>query len=281
MKISHLLITSSLLVCAPFTFAQNLQGNGNVAHISIVALSAKPSPIYRKSTDAEVAELEKIAAEIRKKGILYKDYKAVTGVFFPPREDSIPPTSLFFTTKDKKKEKSNRVIIGFNRILPPAPVPLGKPIKLTQESESEPYLNFLPIKKPAQLLVFLTPSGDGKTPWKEAPKTNVVQLDSDEMRKYDAYVKNFSSKVVAFILGQEGVAKPIVLKPGQSRKLAVNPAVRMQRFVAIDKRKRTLIRKSIRPRKGVLNVYAFYNANPETNKGRSVGVVCSAVVKLP
>jgi len=207
-------------------------------------------------------------------------------VFLPPLRGAVPPIALYFKSDHRLEDGSgwNRLRIGFNNATGIQQVPSELPIKLYRraEGDSKSYVSYLVIPSlPAasQTLVFLLPRSRSEKPWVKVPKLSLLNLGAKALRKKNLLVRNFSSEPVVFMIDAQ---KPRVLASGQRQSLKLTQNGRYHRIEAAlaTKESISLINTSVRVPDDALTVIAFYNARPETNAGKSVGVFRTTVSKL-
>jgi len=207
-------------------------------------------------------------------------------VLLPPLRGAVPPAALYFKPDHELDESSgwSRLRIGFNNATGIQKVPSELPIKLYRraEGDSKSYVSYLVIPSlPAasQTLVLLLPRTRSEKPWAKAPKLSVLNLGAKALRKKNLLVRNFSSEPVMFVVDAQ---KLRVLAPGQRRSLELTQNGGRHRIEAVlaSRNKVSLINTSVRVPDDALSVVAFYNARPETNAGKSVGVFRTTVSKL-
>lgn len=270
---------------------------GAAAHMSVVALGPIPTRRYKMPDDDDLEDIESEAdgesGDDRGDGG-DKDEKSRPArdsggggipILLPPLAGAVPPPALFYKLPKVSKGGNPwaRMRVGFNNATSVSRVHAGVPLDLhyRDRDRSSGYRSYLklPALEPwSQVVVFLTPSKDGETPWKNDPHMSVLNLRSQALRDKNVLVRNFSNEAVAFVIDDNA---PVTLKSGQRRSFKIERKAGFHRVAAIKLNgKVPVLKTSVRVPANTLNVFAFYNAEPQTNGGKNVGAFRTTLSKL-
>ena len=222
------------------------------AQICLVALGPKPSRRYQKSGGGEDA------------------------IMLLPQPGEIPPAKLYyksiaFTEKEphwKTLKLSFNTPSGMQNIAPDIELTLYQKIKGTDE-----YIKYIVIPPgiaESQRVIFLVPSIIKKKPWSEPPLVRLIHLDKKTLEDKRLLLKNLSQitilhafrdslatvpsmKSVSYPFSKSGRLCRLEARYGEPQTIIYNTAIKM----GVD---------------GGLQIFVFYDINPETNSGKSVGV---------
>ncbi|BDS05983.1 hypothetical protein NT6N_10230 [Oceaniferula spumae] len=258
------------------------------AYISVVALGPVPQRKYKMPDEKD---LEKIAGEDGdgrpdRKGQAKPDAGAgAIPILLPTVSGAIPPAALYYKSpKPKEGNPWARLRVGYNNATSITPVPAGITLKLHQldreeNSEYKTYMTVPPMVPATQVILFLTPDGTGSRPWMKTPKISTLNIRSEALRDKNIIVRNFSSKAVTVKIAS---GEPEVLNGGQRKSFNVEQKGSFTQIAAmIATSRQPLINTVVRLPAKTLTVLAFYDADPVTNGGKSVGVFRTTVSKLP
>jgi len=250
------------------------------AHVTVIALgpiAKKRYHIPKTRKKNEGGEVEEGAEAILEEGL---------PELLPPKEGESPPAALYFKTRKNAKDY-DRIRIGFNN---PASINKLKPNKQhrlyrrNEESGADykDYLTIPALAEHSQTLLFLTQESKRSNRWLNKPVLNAINLNTKALKKARLHMKNLSSERVYLRIGN---SEPTVLMPGASYIYKGENNQSMLRVIAGKGRGGNipLIRTGIRVPAGNLTTFAFYNADPATNSGKTVGVcrVVTTRLKLP
>jgi len=259
------------------------------AYVSVVALGPVPQRKY-KMPDAK--DLEKIAGaggddRPERKG----QGKADSGageipILLPPVSGSTPPSALYYKSPKPPSGGNpwSRFRVGYNNATSISPVPAGITLelhKLDRDNNSgyKSYMTIPPMVPASQVIIFLTPGDTGTRPWRKDPRISALNIRSQALLDKNFIVRNFSSKAVALKLAG-GEAE--VINAGERKIYNVEQQGKYTQVAAIiASSRKPLINTVVRVPKKTLTVLAFYDADPVTNGGKSVGVFRTTVSKLP
>lgn len=203
----------------------------------------------------------------------------------PPLEGAVPPSLLYFKTQEGRAKNPSwmRLHVGFNRSAQISKVPSGKVLQLFKMDthHGKSYTNYvkLPEMNPgSQVLALIHPRKSGNKPWLKEPSISVLNLHSKALADKNVLVRNFSNKPLGFVIGSE---KSLILASGQRRSFQICPNEKGQRIVAYTRgvKRVPILKTSIRLSQQMLTVIAFYDANPQANAGKPVGVFRATVNK--
>ena len=283
-------IICSLVACLSVSslFAQNhaLKSNSdkNSQLVSVIALGPKPQRRYKMPDEEETGKLERKMSESLPKATASapKAPKSRTGtagrqaVMLSVSKYAAPPTQLFYK-KSGARQKA-KLSVRFNNQGGFSKLPSHKPIEFYNSSKKGAQLVFtLPSIKPdTSSLFFLTPTGKGNKLWEPKPKVTYIPLTWSENLETRVILLNPSRQVVQIHLSN---GKKLALKPGSKQHVDLTPPNNGKRITLIakgTKDRKIAIQDTIKVTQELTKVYAFYDANPKTNGGRSVGVYRAA-----
>ena len=182
---------------------------------------------------------------------------------------------------DESEQVQLAINVSFNN--PPSfiTIPANKAFKLYREKstlseveareEISHYLTVAPLGPGSRSLIILLPSSPSPNRWKSEPKQKVVRLTSSAFTNKSLALINFSRRTIkskyhetqTLISSGEKVvySKPSKLNfhrasahYGRENKVIINTAIKLNQS-------------------DLLTLYIFYDANPNTNDGRSVGLL--------
>ena len=268
-KILIIVITSSLL-----SHAQESSEKKEIipAKLAIIAIGPKPPRRYGSAAKADDQDGE-------------PDVNAGSAAaLLPPKPGEIPPRRLHFELKKKKKKpgakkddkKSQKdlksINVTFNNPSHFIEVPPSKTLKLQRRDKSElsDYISISPLKPGSMTVILLRPTGKGDKRWVSEPKQFKIDLLGDKLKNKRLAILNLSRKPVKSIYHDKKKMIPsggfqayesieglelhrIAAAYGRENKIIYNTALRL------NKSKRLLF-------------YVLYDANPNTNDGRTVGL---------
>lgn len=250
------------------------------AHVTIIALgpiAKKRYHIPKRRKSADHSGVEDGAEEILEEGL---------PELLPPKPGESPPPALYYKGR-KNAKQYERIRVGFNN---PASINKLKPNRSYQlyrrnEETGEDYESYFSIPalpEHSQTLMLLTQNTRRSNRWFSKPVVNAIDLNSDKLKDAVLYMKNLSSERVYLKAGNE---KETLLMPGADYVFQGKggQSIIMLRAGKGRLGRIPLIRTGVRVPKGNLTTFAFYNADPATNSGKSVGVcrVVTTRLKLP
>lgn len=278
--------------------------DGAAAHMSVVALGPIPQRRYKMPDDDDLEDIksgEDGGAPVGSSG--GGSDPATAGnqgkgarpardpgagdipILLPPMAGAVPPSTLYYKLP-KAPPNGNpwgRIRVGFNNATSVTKVHAGVPLDLhsidrAKNSAYRSYLKLPPLEPWSQVVVFLTPSRKGKTPWKSEPTFSVLNLRSQALLDKNVLVRNFSNEPVAFIIDDN---QPVTLNSGQRKSFVIAKKDGFHRVAAIQVQgKVPVLNTSLRFPTGTLTVMAFYNAEPQTNGGKTVGAFRTTLDKI-
>ncbi len=239
--------------------------------VSIIALGPKPMRRYKMPNKQNDFHSGSRVASLGGQAILLEAPKYST-----------PPAQLF--CKQDGKTKWARFDIGFNnqgalRNVPPlktlrffSSIPIDKGSKST--------LKLPPLEFNTNTLFFLTPTGGQRSLWKNNPKLTTVPLTWSSKGDTRMLLINTSRQVVNIRISN---GKKISLKPDSQKRIDLTRSSNKNRVTLIAKGvndSKISLQESIKILPKITKVYAFYNAAPMTNGGRTLGTF-RAVYEAP
>jgi len=269
------------------------------AQVAVVALGPRPVRRYKMPKGAELREMKKEiealqkehTAEAKNHGRKHKGGQQGPGannqpVLLAPHRDEVPPASLYLKEKMKEGTAKNApayeyIPVGYNNSPSFKKIQAGVALKFLRKvdaarNEMEEYISLdLGVSPGSRSVVFLRPTGKGSKLWEGDPKVSVLNLDSPALAEKDLLVKNFSNKTVSCVIGE----KRMVINPLESKSYKFNAAAgSLHRFQAVEMTgKKTLVNTGIRVHSSAVNLIVFYPAHPQTNAGKDVGVMRTAM----
>lgn len=293
-----------LIVCSDVYSEIDIKDDGvkqSDAYISLIALGAEPSRRYRFSAKGEVKSDKSHAIDTKKHAVL-----------LTPQLGDIPPSALYYQSnfqvlskagaeekkesggegvKGKRVEKRGwkRLALTFNRSAGIQKISSDRALPLFlrdrklggSEGKFVKYLSLPALPAASHTLMFLLPaSKNGRDLWGMQPVISGLRVNSKSMLDKHLVVRNFSNQSVKWIV--EG-AKPLVLRPGQRKSFKID---RKKIYYSVTaetdgRHPIQLCQMRVKVSSRVLQVIAFYNANPQTNGGKGIGVLRTSVIKHP
>ncbi len=241
------------------------------AHVTVIALGAIAK---RRFHIPEKIKKNKAGKEIAEKG---------TPILIPPLEGESPPATLYYREKNDDKEYA-KIRIGFNNPASINELKANKQYRLYRRNEKSgsdynQYITLPMMAENSQALLFLTQKSKRTSRWLNKPITNSINLNSKKLKNARLFMKNISSERVYLRIGD---ADQVVLKPNEGYVFKGEETQNMIKVLAGKGRsgKVLLIRTGIRIPPENLTTFAFYNADPATNSGKSVGVCRVVTTRL-
>jgi len=266
-----------------------------VSRIGFVALGPVPPRRYKIGGEDVRDVVEEIKSEMRNDaaaegggdggpdGRRLDASMARLPVLQGPKEGETPPPSVFFNTGKKKGEGREKkpvfqhLAVAFNNPASFVEVPAGKPLEFLLGSESKPesLLRSEALVAGASYLVFMYPTGkNAGAAWAAKPRCRVMRVDQEAFPDGHCRVVNGSGSDIKFMLGSE----KLLLKPGKAETIALPAGQKLVRCMAASEWDQGFIlNTAIRAGLGGRMCYTFYNASPQTNAGKRVGVMVMAV----
>ena len=189
-----------------------------------------------------------------------------------PTSEEVPPSRLYYKGKGFTDLKSNwkSLSVSFNssanliEVAPESELLLYR--KKTESGEYEQYVNIEAAPIGSQRICFLLPQGD----WSKSPNCKIWDLGEASIKGKQFVFINLSQKKVlqAFdgVVTEIGSMKNVAYKRGKSDKLF--------RLAARDRTSNELIFNTAVKgcTRNRANWFVFYDANPLTEAGRTIGV---------
>lgn len=242
--------------------------------VGLIALGPKPGRRYRMPNEKDKKEMQEVLGDSSAKG--GKDSPGSQAVMLEIPEFAAPPGQVYFRIRGKEDKKWSQLTIGFNNQVGMRKVPMLKELSLfrqIEDNQGRGVLFKLPALKPnSQTLLFLTPRGKGDRRWRSSPKVTAVPLTWSADDNTRVLLINASNQPVLMRIGDN---KPFKLAINSRKTVSLDRPLKQKRVRLIAKGandSRIAIQDSIRPVKGLTKVYAFYQASPKTNGGRTLGV---------
>ncbi len=192
------------------------------------------------------------------------------------RPGEIPPARLYYKEQASagRKPQWKSWSVPFNNPCVMRSVPPGKALVLYRRmpgnDEYQKYVSIPAAGEGSRRVVFLTATGQGAQRWHGAPSVRSISLSSKRMQGKQLIFKNLSRftvlhafegsvtsvpplKTISYQCAQTGELYRLAAQYGTRKKIIYNTAVRLGGH-------------------GYIHLFALYDANPQTNAGRSVGV---------
>lgn len=198
-----------------------------------------------------------------------------------PQVGEVPPSKLYYQgLKDDVKnpkavETWKPFQIAFNNTTAMRSIKAGEEFVLYRKLADgyEPYVTVPAGEVGMRRVVFLTPSSLSRNknrPWMDKPHVTVISPDAGRLKDKHFVIKNLSRMTVLHAFGdtvanvdpgqligyrrnRQGVLYHLAARYGKQRKIIYNMAVKLGKGSGI-------------------HLYALYDAMPDTNAGRAVGV---------
>ncbi|MFT5883497.1 MAG: hypothetical protein ACI9FG_002012, partial [Crocinitomicaceae bacterium] len=239
---------------------------------SIIALGPKPARRYEMPSEYKNHQSS-------------KSLNASSGgqaILLGAPKHSTPPAQLFY--KLDENSKWARFNIRFNnqgilKKIPPLKT-LNFFSSIPIDEGTKPALKISPLEPSSSTLIFLTPTGNQKSLWKNNPKFTIVPLTWSSTGGTRILLINTSRQVVN-ILFSDG--RKLSLKSGSQTRIDLKDIPKKNKITIVAKGVRDskiALQESIRNLPRITKVYAFYNAAPMTNGGRTLGSF-RAVYEIP
>lgn len=197
-------------------------------------------------------------------------------VMLLPAPGEVPPARLFIRGDAPAGEQEDwePFNLSFNNPSPMRSVPAGETLSLyrrkTDAGEYERYVTIPAGEEGVRRVIFLTPSASGGRVWIDPPRVWRIELDQGDLQGKQFMLQNLSrtrvlhafdktitevrpEKIISYQRAGAGMIYRLAARYGSQKKIIYNMAVRLDA-------------------EGNRHLYALYDANPQTNAGRSVGV---------
>lgn len=252
------------------------------AYISIIALGAVPLKRYKLSEKAGPSG-DKLS------------------IMLPPKKGEHPPARLYYKSGKKDgRQLYDSLRIGFNN---PTGINKIRPrvvrsLFSRNEKSGMDYVKFMnlpALEANSQTLFLLTEKSKKTDRWLNEPSVTRIDLNSGKLKDAKLYMKNLSSETVYVWINKE---EAVILKKGEGKIFEHDEKSGMIRLLAMKKENNVerkikekqkpkigdkpefipLMRTGTRLSDSMITAFTFYNADPATNSGKTVGV-CRIVTK--
>lgn len=198
-----------------------------------------------------------------------------------PQVGEVPPSKLYYhgleegKKNSKAEERWRPFQIAFNNATAMRSIKAGEELVLYRRLADgyEPYVRIPAGGVGMRRVVFLSPSSllkNENRPWMDRPHVTIISPDTGRLKDKQFVIKNLSRVTVLHAFGdaianvdpgqligyrrnRQGVLYHLAARYGKQRKIIYNMAVKLGEGSGI-------------------HLYALYDAVPDTNAGRSVGV---------
>jgi len=256
------LLTALIIFCILWLQAMIIHGQSiplsqdrdgvQTSEIAVIALGPRPQRKYVESNDGEES------------------------LMLSAQPGETPPSRLFF--QDNASRGAGRKWAVFNLAFNNAStfrktVP-GRELKLHQRKAGgeayDVYVSLPAVPPASRTIFFLTPKSLGPKPWEDFPAVRSLGLENAELADKQFILANFSkhsvqhafedsievvrpNQILSYQRDQVGQIYRLAARYGREQKIIYNTAVRLNE-------------------EGHAQLFVLYDANPETNAGRDVGV---------
>ncbi len=180
------------------------------------------------------------------------------------------------TKKRKEKAAYRSIHIGFNRSVALATVAAGKPLRFfmrdpAKGGEYQHYFTLPKLDSDSQSLVLLSEKSHRARRWIYRPRVRVVRLDGKSMQGIGLMLLNLSREELSVNVGK--IPQRRLLGNGGMIRYRVAAGYRLRMAARLKAEpQKNLINTAFRLSSGWLTVLVFFDADPATNSGKSVGV---------
>lgn len=259
------LLSISLMGClAVATAVETKNAKGN-------AMEKDAGPAIKPLTEIAIVALGSMPPR------RYLDEPGSAGpVMLLARSGEIPPAKLYYKGKGSAGQKTDWKpwSIPFNNPCAMTSVPPEKALVLYQKmpgkEDYQKYVSIPAAKEGSRRVVFLTASSHGPHRWNSTPWVRSISLGSKRLQGKQLILKNLSRftvlhafedlvisvpplQTISYKRAHTGELYRLAAQYGTRKKIIYNTAVRLDGH-------------------GNIHLFALYDANPQTNAGRSVGV---------
>ncbi len=204
-------------------------------------------------------------------------------VLLPPRAGEIPPKRLYLNNMsiDESEQVQLAINVSFNN--PPSfiTIPANKTFQLYREKSTIPevkdrakiphYLIIDPLEPGSKSLIILLPSSPSPHRWKSEPKQKVVGLTSSAFTNKRLTLMNFSRRTIKSKYHEAQT----LISSGERVFYSEDSKLDLHRISAhYGRENKVIIDTALKLNQSdLLTLYIFYDANPNTNDGRSVDLL--------
>lgn len=204
------------------------------------------------------------------------DKPNAAAALLPPKPGEIPPRRLYFETKEKEEDEREiamkSINVTFNNPSHFIKVPPSKTLNLQRRDGSEysSYIKIGPLEPGSMTVVLLRPTGKGYKRWVPEPNQSKIDLLSDELNNKKLAILNLSRRPVKSIFHHD---KKMVPAGGFQTYESIEGLELHRIAAAYGQENRIIYNTGLRLNKSNrLLFYVLYDANPNTNDGRTVGL---------
>ncbi len=245
--------------------------------ISLSCAQIQETQKYKSATPHSQARLAVLAIgpkPLRRYTAEDKDQAHAASTLLLPRPYEIPP-KILFNLATNKSGNLLPINVSFNN--PPSFIsaPASKTFRLKQSltDESDPYIILSPLKPGSVNLILLQPSSTAPKRWQSDPKMHKLVLSAPNIIRKDLAFINLSRRPIKTQFHQ---AEKIIL-PGTSQLYSKISGQLLHRISAhYGHENKLIINTAIKlPQSDTSshNLYIFYDANPNTNAGKTIGLM--------
>jgi len=232
--------------------ASEARDGAQTSEIVVIALGPRPQRKFRETDDGDAA------------------------VMLLAQPGETPPSRLFYqddSIRDAEK-KWTSFNLAFNNSSTFRKTVPGRELKLHQRKAGgeayDVYVSLPAVPPASRTIFFLTPKSLGPKPWEDFPAVRSLGLENAELADKQFILANFSkhsvqhafedsievvrpNQILSYQRDQVGQIYRLAARYGREQKIIYNTAVRLNE-------------------EGHAQLFVLYDANPETNAGRDVGV---------
>ena len=192
-----------------------------------------------------------------------------------PKEGEVPPRRLYFEiAQEEGREKIlNSINVTFNNPSHFINVPANKSLRLLVRKKNEyiKYINTKPLAERSTTIIILRPEGVGDRRWLKEPLKYEINLISEPFKNKKVAILNLSRRAIKSVFHEDRQ----VLEAGGFQTYESIKELGLHRIAAAyGKENKVIYNTAMRLNKNnQLIIFVLYDANPNTNDGRTVGVL--------
>ncbi|MGJ8655447.1 MAG: hypothetical protein ACSHX6_03275 [Akkermansiaceae bacterium] len=209
------------------------------------------------------------------------------GAMLPPHPGEIPPRRLHFDVTKKKKNSSTKtddkepkqssINVTFNNPSHFIEVPPNKTLSLQRREQSEysKYISIGPLQPGSMTVILLRPTGTGFKRWVSEPTQHKINLFADSLKNKKLAILNLSRRPIKSIFHDD---KKMITSGGFQAYESIEGLELHRMAAAYGQEDKIIYNTALRLNKSNrLLFYVLYDANPNTNDGRTVGLFRTSV----
>jgi len=259
----YLILLTSLTCCLmpQVSVGQEAENEVLPAKLAIIAIGPKPAREFGNRNGAK---------------------KSSGSVLLPPNPGEIPPRRLYLERDEKEDGEENTELesiqVTFNSPSHFVEVPANRMLifKRRGDDEFRKYVTVKPLVAGSKHIILLRPSGKGGQRWVSAPFQYRINLLNEALANKRLVVMNLSRRSITSIVHED---KKVITAGGFLAYEAID-GLKLHRVSAFyGREKKVIYHTAVKLNKEAthLLLYVFYDANPNTNDGRTVGLFKASV----